>query len=201
MGLYASSVRADEDQPARRSESNLQVMEKLVEAAGKEIAANLTHAHGDSITLRCSAGDDRWIIQNGLTASLKASGFQVFTTNDSLSRPRILADIHPVNFTVHYDEMFRDGFLGSKKTRRTVSVELACLLTNPLTGEVFYSGSPKGESTDTVSVESLPALESPDLKSTHGEVPSETFLDRIIEPVVLIGATGVAVYLFFHIRS
>ena len=174
-------------------------MQNLIEQMGQEIAGNVPRSHDDSIALRCHAGDESWMVQNALGSSLKALGYQVFV--DSVTNPRILAEIHPVSLTVHYDEIFRDGFLGSKNTRRTISVQLNCLLTNRTTGEVLYSGSPKRESVDTVSVESIPSIETAAIKSTHGELPSETFLDRIIEPVVLIGATGVAVYLFFHIRS
>src|ERR1043166_2546268 len=65
----------------------------------------------------------------------------------------------------------------------------------------LYTGSPSAQSADTVAVDEVQGLELAAAKTTHGELPSESFLDRVLEPVVIIGATGVSIYLFFHVRS
>ena len=68
-------------------------------------------------------------------------------------------------------------------------------------GEILSSKSISEEISDTVSVDDISTVEDPNINITHAELPTEPFIDKFVEPFVIIGATGVAVYLFFHVRS
>ena len=121
--------------------------------------------------------------------------------NDSLKHQKYLFDIGSYETNVHYDSMFREGIFGEKKLKRTISVKLSIQATNNKTDEVLLSKSLNEHLSDTVASDDIPKYELASSKSTQGEIPAENMLDRFIEPFVIIGATGVAVFLFFHLRT
>ena len=155
----------------------------------------------DSISLRLISTNDTWMLQNVLTRVIRESGYTAFITTDTLSMKSFLMVISASSINAHYDNMFKDGLFGSKKVRRTLSVRLTSQLINSTTNEVLYSNSPVKVVTDTVLVDDIPMLERD--VPTHGraELPSEMFFDRAVEPLLIIGATGIAVFLLFHVRS
>ncbi|HEY6192019.1 MAG TPA: hypothetical protein VI215_06785 [Bacteroidota bacterium] len=186
---------------APHSKSNLEVMQSLLGRITQELLGHSRLHAGDTILFRMGAAEDGWIVQNALTASLASSGYPVFLRRDSVRQggPSLL--VHSAELRVMYEDMYHDGFLGTRKVRRTVSAAVTCELLRPETGELVYTGSPSAQSADTVAVDEVQGLELAAAKTTHGELPSESFLDRVLEPVVIIGATGVSIYLFFHVRS
>jgi hypothetical protein len=106
-----------------------------------------------------------------------------------------------MQLNVRYNNMFKDGIFGAKHVEREVSVQYSSDLRNQLTDEILSSGTHSRMYTDTVAVDDIGSIENESINVTRGELPSEAFLDRFIEPFVIIGATGVAIYLLFHIRS
>ncbi len=176
-------------------------MQSLLGHITQEIKGHSRLHAGDTIVFRMGTAEDGWIVQNALTADLASSGFAVFLRRDSVRQGGYSLQVLSAALKVMYEDMYHDGFLGTRKVRRTVSAAVTCELLRPETGEFIYTGSPSVESADTVAVDDIPTLELASAKTTHGEVPSESFLDRVLEPVVIIGATGVSIYLFFHVRS
>jgi hypothetical protein len=54
---------------------------------------------------------------------------------------------------------------------------------------------------DVVEVSLIESLENPSVPQTHGVFPPEGFFAGWAEPLVLLGAVAVAVYLLFTVRS
>jgi hypothetical protein len=106
-----------------------------------------------------------------------------------------------LELNVRYNNMFKEGIFGSKHVEREVAVQFSSDLRNQVTNEILTGGTHSRLYIDTVAVEDVGSIENESVSVTHGELPSEAFLDRFIEPFVIIGATGVAIYLLFHIRS
>ncbi len=98
-------------------------------------------------------------------------------------------------------DLFRESFLGETKTNRTVTVSLPFLAKDVQSNSVLQSGTLLYNYSDTVSTGMIPLLEQQGNPSTHAPIPERDFFDRMLEPLIIIGATGVAVYLFFHVRS
>ncbi len=54
---------------------------------------------------------------------------------------------------------------------------------------------------DTVRLSAVESLENPSLGFTRITIPSQGFFDNLLEPIVVLGAVGVAVYLLFAVRT
>jgi len=176
-------------------------MQSLLERIGQEIIGRAHVRAGDTVSFRMRQVEDGWIAENAITSGLRASGCLVFAGPDSVRRTGYSVQLLSAALHVQYSDMYHDGFLGTRKVTRTVSAQVTCDVLRSDTREVVYSGSTAQESVDTVAVDNIPDLELPSARSTHAELPAESFLDRVLEPVVIIGATGVSIYLFFHVRS
>jgi hypothetical protein len=197
----ARPANANEAGEAPHPGSNLEAMQSLLKSVTQKLIAD-SHLHGgDTVVFRMGAAEDGWIVQNALTAGLASAGLSLFLRRDSIRQSGYALQVHSAALRVTYDDMYHDGFLGTRKVRRTVSTAVTCELLRPETGELLYTGSPSAQAVDTVAVDDIPNLELGTAKTTHGDLPSENFLDRVLEPVVIIGATGVSIYLFFHVRS
>lgn len=181
--------------------SNLEILKSLLERVAQEVV-ELSHLRpGDTVDFRMQPAEDGWIAQQAITSGLRTAGCQVFVRPDSGRRSGYGFHLLSAALRVRYDDMYHDGFLGTRKVTRSVSASVTCDVTRWETGELVYTGSHSLESADTVAADDIATLELPPAKATHAELPSESFLDRVLEPVVIIGATGISIYLFFHVRS
>jgi len=181
--------------------SNLEVIQELVQQIGRSILSESRIPSGDTLSVSIDGGADSAIVQGALLQTIHESGRTAFLSGKSLPAKDYLLNVTSIHVHVHYDDPFTDGFLGSKKARRTISGRLLCQVIHTATNEVAYSGSPSREYVDTIHVADITQLERGVSPGGRGEFPPEGFLDRAIEPLIIIGATGVAIFLFFHVRS
>jgi hypothetical protein len=194
------AAMAGENNPAP-TRTNLEIMQSLIGRITRDVIGHSGIPGGDTVLFRIQSGPDSWIVQNAMLAELRTSGYPVLLPADSGAQRGYAMHIQSSELRVRYDDMYHDGFLGARKARRTVSAAVTCEVVNPGSHEVLYSGAPAAEAADTVRVDEVANLELASARSTHAELPAETFPDRVFEPLVIIGATGIAVYLFFHVRS
>ncbi len=180
--------------------TNLEIFQSLVRNTAYSFLSESRVAAGDSLTFKIGGGNDSMLIQTAFVQVLQEKGLTIFLSSKTIPLKYSL-DVGANRLDVHYDDMYREGFLGSKKIRRTVSTTLMCQLMRTTTQEVIVSRSYSQELSDTVSVDDIADLERGISSYRQGEVPSEDFLDRALEPLIIIGATGIAVFLFFHVRS
>lgn len=164
----------------------------------------LEHAqiHGtDTIGLVMPASTDAWIPEHAIESRLKGAGHTVVASSRAAGHSRYILSVDGAEMHVRYDDMFRKGIFGTRLVRRTLSADLSSRMLDGLTGVVLYGGALARVWSDTVAIDDIGALELAGAPSTRGEIPEGGLLDRFIEPFVIIGTTGVAVYLFFHLRS
>ena len=181
--------------------TNVELMQGLIEALTIGLAERCRLASGDSVDVRFVPAEDGWIAMQGITMQLKANGLAVFLSTDGHIHPVTSVDISGITLGVRYENMFREGFFGARKVTRAVAVGFSYQSTSSRTQEVVASGKLSQGYSDTVDVDAISALEYRSAGTTHAEIPPENFLDRVVEPFIIIGATRVAVYLFFHVRS
>ncbi len=156
---------------------------------------------GDSLELRTDSANDGWIAESAVTDTLRNRGYRVFIRPPASARFAHLLKLRVLNLAVHYTDLEQGGLFGSKSVMRTIEAEFEYSLQDTRTGEVLDSGTPSMKMTDRVQVDALSTLESPSIPRTQSVVPPDSFLDRAVEPFLILGAAGVAVYLLFHIRS
>jgi len=136
-------------------------------------------------------------------AFMQAIGQSCSAVGFSANEPRasVTFEVQPSRALLRYENMFRDGLFGEKKVERLITIEFSSKVLKNRLGEVAFAGLREETFRDTVTVQTIEFLSSPGIKATYATLPSETFFDRIIEPLVIVGATGVLIYLFFTLRS
>ena len=201
LGLISQTAKGGGMQGGLPTKTNLQVMQDLVRTMMEETVEKSHITADNRIVVKFPSSDDGWIVRNSMLSALQSSGTKVFMSSDSTAVPDFVIDVGGNELKVRYEDMFKDGMFGSKKVRRTISVGLSFECTTTKTKEVLQSGFVRRAHVDTVVVDDIPSFELASAKSTHAELPAENTFDRLVEPFVIMGATGVIVYLFFHVRS
>ncbi len=201
-----------EQQIPEQENTNLGILRELLYQISSDIVTNSKLLTEDRVILQVRNSPDYWIVEQAFVSSFQSAGFRILIDSldtqhnpvtDSSSRPNrnYRIEIVPVKMQVQYDGIFHDGMFGSRKCRRTIVSEIAYMNINAETKELRSNGTLSKSFSDTVFVDMIPGLETPNIQSTHASLPEGSFLDRIFEPIVIAGAAGVAIFLFFNIRS
>jgi len=182
--------------------TNVEVIQTLIARIILNVTEQSNMKAPDSVEIKFPRdSDDDWIAKQAIMKELKSLGYIVFYPSDSTQVDRNIIEINNTDYHVDYDSMFNDGFLGKKKIRRTILTELAIQTIDKKSGEVLFTGIIRDSLIDTVAVDDIHSIELSAVKSTQGNIPPDNFLSRYVEPFVIIGATGLAVFLFFHVRT
>lgn len=176
-------------------------MEDLLQQISAELLTQAHVAQGESLAVRVVPQEENQFFNHIAAMVFRDKGIQVFEGKDSTVSAHVLLTVPATTLNVEYGNFMHNGLFGTKRVTRSVSAVVAATVENTATHEVLFSSDLKKVSVDTVDVNDIEHLENPSLKWTRGDVPQENFIDRAIEPFVIIGATGIAIYLFFHIRS
>lgn len=187
------------DAHQKNTKTNIEVMQSLIARISDKVLTYSNIPVQESISVRYPAIDDAWIAKTVITPKLKSEGYKVFDF-DSINS-KYLYEIGSLILEVQYLNMFRDGLFGEKRLTRNISTSLAVELKNSLTNEILHSGLLNEKMSDTVSVDEIENLELASVKRSRADIPDNDILDSIIEPLVIIGAVGVSVYLFYYIRT
>jgi hypothetical protein len=107
--------------------------------------------------------------------------------------------IRGLTLRAEYRDIRKPGIFSGAVVDRVITASFASEITDG--GHVLFAGTTSATFTDTVDENSLPGLESESMGFTRSQVPDLRSLDRYIEPFVIIGATGAAIFLFFQVRS
>jgi hypothetical protein len=102
---------------------------------------------------------------------------------------------------VEYANPRRDGFFGSRVVDRTIRLTLRVKAVDTERGTFLFGQDISSSLSDIVELDALETLETPGLPMTRGTVPPAGFTSGLLEPVILIGAIAVAVFLLFTTRS
>ncbi len=89
--------------------------------------------------------------------------------------------------------------VGRKQLRRHVTASSTAIFTS--SDGAVTSNSCADTRSDLVSREAAETLSSPDITALQPAIPPKKGLRRVLEPIVLIGASAVGTYLLFNLRS
>ena len=199
--MTSGSVCAASGDSADTPRANILIIQSLIDRASRDVIERAKVLPGTPVLLRVQPASDRWIIEQALSSALLRAGCTVKTDSGTAGENSLAVGVQPLGISVGYGAAFRDGLFGTRRTPRTVNCVLAFVVTERNTGTIRLSRTVTETSSDTVEVGQIGQLEDPASRTTQGVRPDDPLLDRIAEPLVIIGATGVIIYLFFHIRS
>ncbi len=200
--LFAAAAGGRSDTSSfNGKKTNLFLLQGLTAEIVTDVLARTGIRSTDTLIVAFTPSQDGWISQTAVLASLKQNGCTVFLNNEPSARGNYLLDFSQARMQVRYEDCSCSGLFGTRSVRRIATGSLAVRAVRQASGEVLLSDILSRSRQDTVSIADIPDLELPSAEATHATVPEGNPLDRFVEPFVIIGATGLAVYLLFHVRS
>lgn len=100
---------------------------------------------------------------------------------------------------VNYSNTFRDGLFGKYLAERKINLKGSYFLNqNDKVGQV---NAFEFSNIDTIPYNEISSLENIAYTFTTSKMPEEPFFSSLLEPVIVVGASAIAIYLFFTVRS
>lgn len=191
VGCSASAALGDGGAPTR---TNLAIMSEMGGRLALMAAVTLGRGPDDSILVTVLPADGAWFLRSPAQDTLRAHGYAV--TRDGVS-PLTVTIIASDARTV-YANPRRDGLFGVEVMDRLIRLSGEMRAARPgVTRTIPF----EEEHRDTVSLREQQLIESSLIPSTRGTVPAGGLFSGFLEPLVLIGAVGIAVLLLFTVRS
>ncbi len=187
-----------QDDPLPRK--NLEIIQAQIGALASEVVERSKLGKDRHVYVRILTSENSWVVQNSVLEALKRLSYDLFVASFDQKIPGATVEVSLVEATVIYGPAFRESLFGRQRSQRTIKTTLSASVRSPAE-EVLFAGNLSRVYSDTVYTGNLDELESPGIQYTHGEPPREGFFDNILEPAILLGATAVAIYLFFTVRS
>ncbi len=176
------------------SPANLQVFQRLAFEIGSDLDSRLATGVPSIGGVTVLPREIGLSVEKELARGLGVSG-------DSSGRDSagLVLEFIVTEARVYLEDIRRDGFLGPRIADRVVVLGGRA--------KAWRAGSPPlyldatRSLRDTVRLSGVESLENPPLSFTQIVIPREGFFDSLLEPVIVLGAVGVAVYLLFAVRS
>jgi hypothetical protein len=193
--VLPTSIRAQEaDEPA----TNLATMRSLAKQIASRVAGSVrAEGRQDSASVVVHPRETAWYVQASLIEGMEETGLKVKTSG--FAPVEVTFGIG--DLSVQYLHPRKEGMLGPTIVDRRVSVNVSAIARNETSGDVLFSDDLVETHIDTVEMNQITDLETPTIEVTKGNIPSEGFFSNIAEPIIVLGAIAVAVFLLFHVRS
>lgn len=174
--------------------ANIDVIRNVAGGMVREFAGELS---GKRAYLVVVPADAAWYIEAGVREALKEGSVQL----DSRDMAEVILEVGLRGSSITYSRLRRGSLLGESIVDRTVSVSLTARASRSSNGEVILSRDLGSTFEDTMAASDIQRVENSSLPLTRGELEGGSFPGSIVEPAVIVGALGVALYLLFHVRS
>ena len=177
--------------------TNLRIYQSLAASLGDSLAASIPPADSPRVNIRIAPADVAWFLQGDIERAFRERHCAI-RTGDSA---RYGAEFGAVDMRVRYANLRRSGLFGPHVVDRIVVLTLRSRLSDRATGVVVAGGEHTAAYTDTVAVSDVGDLEQASIPVTKGVLPGEDFFSGLTEPLVVVGAVAVAIFLLFTVRS
>lgn len=179
---------------------NLEIIQSEIASLTAEVLERTTIGNEHTLFVRIENNEIPWIIRNSVFETLKRMKYNVIVASPDQEGRGPVLEIGLAEAGVSYGRAFRGSFFGKQQTQRRIRTTISANLRSA-NNEVLFAGNLSRVFIDTVRTGVIAELETAGIPFTHGKAPEEGFFDTILEPAIIIGAAGVAIYLFFTVRS
>jgi hypothetical protein len=191
---FAISVQA--------AEPRLRMNKDLFESASTMAADSLLRHCGitkaSTILLRFSPGELTALFRPVLLDAVTGHSAAVFTDG---THADTIVTIGVDDVQVQYGGAFRERWFGEKLTERTATASVRIEMQQLSTGKILFAGSLRRSAADTIAVEEIARVSASTRRFAIGEAPEPSMWEKILEPAILTVSSGIAIYLFFSVRS
>jgi hypothetical protein len=178
--------------------SNLKMIEKGVALIADSVFTNNRVSTLRAVLLTTETFEYNWIPKQAVSNILKEKGHPVYEDKiDSALSVRISS----FKSNIIYGSQFRESLFSPSKTERQVQVQVGFSLTDNISKEILFNSLFQSTIKDTIFVNMISNVEDQSISLTIASLPAGNYLDRLVEPILILGATGAAVYLFYHVRT
>jgi hypothetical protein len=182
---------------AQQVETNLNVFRRLSYLMGQETADSLTNPASVTVHLAVEPLELGWLVEDGFTQALSAAGVNVSTRDSGTTRLACIVE----QTDVLYSNVRRDGLLGPKIVDRSIGLALRIRTFDREEGLLRSTRELQRSARDTIQLDDIERVEQPNLPVLKGRIPPEGFFSSVAEPLIVIVAIAVAVFLLFKVRS
>lgn len=183
---------------AVEKKSNANILYQVCQEAVASSISDAQIPDTSTIVLKIEDGEVNRFFADHLTESFRQR-FPSLFTRKTASGIEICVSVGAVS--VVYGQSFSDGFLSARRSERRIDVGLRMTAMRFEDGKILWAKSKGASSVDTVYVNDIPDLQLSSERIAKGVMPQGSAMEKFIEPFIIVGAAGVAIYLFFTIRS
>ncbi len=184
--------------PGTVPRDNLSLMRSLVREMGVDLVGRFGEYLSDTLILDVDSSAPAWIVRSELFPLLSSGGRRILTSAQP-GPGRTHWSVHGIRVGVTYSNIRKPGIFSEALVDREIRAEF----TTEITGQSAIIGSltTSRASRDTLRENDVGSMENGEMEFTKSTVPDLDSWDRFIEPFVIIGAAGTAIFLFFQVRS
>ena len=184
-------------QDMKQTATNLDVIRLLAKQIAVDVLTQTKVNSPGSIDLSIYPKETAWYLEGSVREGFQSLGFVVRQdTAATLSATFGLSDAR-----IEYSNIRKDGLFGSKLVDRKIKIELTGKFSDRKTGHILWASEQTQSIIDTIELSEINRVENPTIAITRGTLPRESFFSNIAEPLILLGAIAVAVFLLFNVRS
>ncbi len=176
------------------SPANLQVFQRLAFEIGSDLGSRLAAGKGHTGGVTVLPREIGLSVEEELARGLGLSG-----ASSGMDSAAIGLEFVVTEARVYLEDIRRDGIFGPRIADRVVVFGGRAKAWRAGSAPLYLDAARSLR--DTVRLSGVEGLESPPLSFTKIAIPREGFFDSLLEPVIVLGAVGVAVYLLFAVRS
>jgi hypothetical protein len=173
--------------------TNLELFYELVDSSVIEFSGKIPGSY-NNIKLELNLGEIYSVFNNRIVAKVHSTNKNIIKDNNK-NIPSVNYVIDEVK--VEYGETFRDGFFGDFYIPRNLYLKGNYLIVSDTTlvNNFYYSLN------DTIKFDEITQVENGSYPFTKGNPPAEPFFSGLLEPIIALSTTALAIILFFTIRS
>lgn len=177
--------------------SNASIVKQLCDSLNERAAVEASLPHTSSLSVTLTAGSVYSLARQSAMEILQNYVSNLFF----LDTADITANILFSPPVIRYSEPLSDGFFSSSKVQRSISVEAIFSFEETATRKLVWAGTIQKSFSDTLLFSDIDNIEQNGVIILKGERKPRKIFDSILDPLIITAATGIAIYLFFTIRS
>jgi hypothetical protein len=151
-----------------------------------------------SVQIRFASGERTLFFRSVLLDAVAAQSAVVYAEG---SRADTIITLGIEDAQVAYGTAFRERWFGERKTERTAALAVRLEMQQRSTGKILFAGTLRRAAADTIAVEEAARAGASSRDIAVGNVPASSLWEKILEPAILTVSSGIAIYLFFTVRS